>query len=68
MQSIHTIDQGPLVFLFQLCSLHEQLRHVLKGVAHERSDVTRDALKSLYSLLKNNKVKIPVGDLLCFRL
>ena len=38
-------------------SLHEQLRHVLKGVAHERSDITRDALKKLHSLLKNNKVR-----------
>ena len=43
--------------LFTFSSLHEQLRHVLKGVAHERSDITRDALKKLHSLLKNNKVR-----------
>ncbi len=41
-------------------SLHEQLRHLLKGVAQERSDITRDALKSLHSLLKSNKVCLGV--------
>ncbi|XP_064394848.1 serine/threonine-protein kinase ATR-like [Halichondria panicea] len=39
-------------------SLHEQLRHLLKGVAQERSDITRDALKSLHSLLKSSKVEL----------
>lgn len=47
-----------------LCSLQDQLRHVLKGVANERSDITGDALKSLYSLLKNNKAMLVYNNAL----
>ncbi len=47
--------------LLSIFSLREQLRHVLKGVVHERSDISRDALKSLHSLLRTNKVWLNVS-------
>jgi len=36
-------------------SLREQIRHVLKGIVHERSDVRLHALRALHKLLTSNQ-------------
>ena len=48
-----------------LISLQERVRHILKGVRHERSDVRRDALKALYKLQIECRVSL-LSDVWCF--
>ena len=47
-----------MLSIFFCSSFHERIRHVLKGVLHERSDVRGHALKALHKLLKSNRVRI----------